>query len=109
MERDLFHGGSRFIWLPPYVQYNADEDGCQRRRRRRRSSECRTAASRPLTAKPSGTTPAGGETAAHVLALSFLVLNLRKIQCAILRLRAYLLVIFYPPPEKICGCSVDIK
>ena len=39
------------------------------------------------------------ETAAHVIAMSVLVLNLRKIQCAILRLLTYLLAIF-PPKEK---------
>ena len=33
------------------------------------------------------------ETAAHVIAMSVLVLNLRKIQCAILRLPTYLLAI----------------
>ena len=33
------------------------------------------------------------ETAAHVIAMSVLVLNLRKIQCAILRLLTYLLAI----------------
>ena len=36
------------------------------------------------------------ETAAHVIAISVLVLNLRKIQCAILRLLTYLLAIFLP-------------
>ncbi|MDD7510215.1 MAG: IS5/IS1182 family transposase, partial [Oscillibacter sp.] len=36
------------------------------------------------------------ETAAHVIAMSVLVLNLRKIQCAILRLLTYLLDIFMP-------------
>ena len=36
------------------------------------------------------------ETAAHVIAMSVLVLNLRKIQCAILRLLIYLLAIFMP-------------
>ena len=39
------------------------------------------------------------ETAAHVIAMSVLVLNLRKIQCALLRLLTYLLAIF-PPEEK---------
>ena len=39
------------------------------------------------------------ETAAHVIAMSVLVLNLRKIQCALLRLLTYLLAIF-PPKEK---------
>ena len=32
----------------------------------------------------------------HVIAMSVLVLNLRKIQCAILRLLTYLLAIFLP-------------
>ena len=36
------------------------------------------------------------ETVAHVIAMSVLVLNLRKIQCAILRLLTYLLAIFLP-------------
>ena len=36
------------------------------------------------------------ETAAHVIAMSVLVLNLRKIQCAILHLLSYLLAIFLP-------------
>ena len=36
------------------------------------------------------------ETAAHVIAMSVLVLNLRKIQCAILRLLTYLLAISCP-------------
>ena len=36
------------------------------------------------------------ETAAHVIAMSVLVLNLRKIHCAILRLLTYLLAIFMP-------------
>lgn len=36
------------------------------------------------------------ETAAHVIAMSVLVLNLRKIQCAILWLLAYLLAFFLP-------------
>lgn len=36
------------------------------------------------------------ETAAHVLAMSVLVLNLRKIQCALLRLLAYLWAVFTP-------------
>ena len=39
------------------------------------------------------------ETATHVIAMSVLVLNLRKIQCALLRLLTYLLAIF-PPKEK---------
>ena len=36
------------------------------------------------------------ETAAHVIAMSVLVLNLRKIPRAILRLLTYLLAIFLP-------------
>ena len=36
------------------------------------------------------------ETAAHVIAMSVLVLNLRKIPCAILRLLTYLLAILLP-------------
>ena len=36
------------------------------------------------------------ETAAHVIAMSVLVLNLRKIQCALLQLLTYLLAIFLP-------------
>ena len=36
------------------------------------------------------------ETVAHVIAMSVLVLNLRKIQCAILRFLTYLLAIFLP-------------
>ena len=36
------------------------------------------------------------ETAAHVLAMSVLVLNLRKIQCAFFRLLAYLMSVFSP-------------
>ena len=36
------------------------------------------------------------ETAAHVIVLSVLVLNLRKIQCALLRLLTYLPAIFLP-------------
>ena len=36
------------------------------------------------------------ETAAHVIAMSVLVLNLRKIQCALLRLLTYLPAIFLP-------------
>ena len=39
------------------------------------------------------------ETAAHVIAMSVLVLNLRKIQCAILLLLTYLLAIS-PSKEK---------
>ena len=42
-----------------------------------------------VTAKPQ-------ETAAHVLAMSVLVLNLRKSQCALLRLLTYLWDIFTP-------------
>ena len=38
------------------------------------------------------------ETAAHVIAMSVLVLNLRKIQCAILRLFIFLLAV--PSPQK---------
>ena len=40
------------------------------------------------------------ETAAHVIAMSVLVLNLRKIQCALLRLLMYLLAIL-PPKKKL--------
>ena len=36
------------------------------------------------------------ETAAHVIAMSVLVLNLRKIQCAILQMLAYLMALFLP-------------
>ena len=36
------------------------------------------------------------ETAAHVIAMSVLVLNLRKIQCAILQLLAFLRAILSP-------------
>ena len=36
------------------------------------------------------------ETAAHVIAMSVLVLNLRKIQCAILQLLAFLWAILSP-------------
>ena len=36
------------------------------------------------------------ETAAHVIAMSVLVLNLRKIQCAFWELLTYLLAIFMP-------------
>ena len=36
------------------------------------------------------------ETAAHVIAMSVLVLNLRKIQCAFFRLLAYLMSVFSP-------------
>lgn len=39
------------------------------------------------------------ETVAHVIAMSVLVLNLRKIQCALLRLLTYLLVVF-PSQQK---------
>ena len=41
------------------------------------------------------------ETAAHVLAMSVLVLNLSKIQCALLRLCAYFLLV--PTPRKFCA------
>ena len=47
------------------------------------------------------------ETAAHVIAMSVLVLNLRKIQCALLHLLTYLLAIFLPK-EKMHHCSVGI-
>ena len=40
------------------------------------------------------------ETAAHVIAMSVLVLNLRKIQCAIWHLLMYLLAIL-PPKKKL--------
>ena len=40
------------------------------------------------------------ETAAHVIAMSILVLNLRRIQCALLRLLTCLLV-FFAPTEKL--------
>lgn len=36
------------------------------------------------------------ETAAHVIAMSILALNLRKILCALLRLLAYLPAVFLP-------------
>ena len=36
------------------------------------------------------------ETAAHVIAMSVLVLNLRKIPCALLRMLTYLLAILAP-------------
>lgn len=36
------------------------------------------------------------ETAAHAIAISILVLNLRKIQCTLLRLIAYLIVVLLP-------------
>ena len=36
------------------------------------------------------------ETAAHVIAMSILVLNLRKIQCVFVRLLTYLLAVFLP-------------
>jgi len=36
------------------------------------------------------------ETAAYVIAMSVLVLNLRKIQCAVFQLLAYLQAIFSP-------------
>lgn len=41
------------------------------------------------------------ETAAHVIAMSVLVLNLRRIQCALLRLCAYFWLV--PVPRKICA------
>ena len=47
------------------------------------------------------------ETAAHVIAMSVLVLNLRKIQCALLRLLTYLLAFYLL--RKNGHCSVDIK
>lgn len=40
------------------------------------------------------------ETAAHVLAMSVLVLNLRKIQCVLLQLLTYLWD-FFTPQEKL--------
>ena len=39
------------------------------------------------------------ETAAHVIAMSILVLNLRKIQCAILQLLVFLRAFFSPNPN----------
>lgn len=36
------------------------------------------------------------ETAAHIIAMSVLVLNLRKIQCALLRLLVFLMTAFEP-------------
>ena len=39
------------------------------------------------------------DTAAHVVALSILLLNLRKIQCAFLQFLTYLLAVF-PSKEK---------
>ena len=39
------------------------------------------------------------ETVAHVIAMSVLVLNLRKVQCALLRLLTYLLGVF-PSQQK---------
>lgn len=39
------------------------------------------------------------ETAAHVIAMSVLVLNLRKIQCALLRLLTYLMAFSLPNSE----------
>lgn len=36
------------------------------------------------------------DTAAHVIAMSVLVLNLRKIQCALLRLLVFLITVFWP-------------
>ena len=54
------------------------------------------------------------ETAAHVIAMSVLVLNLRKIQCALLRILRYLLEILVSSgdsssEEKLGTCSVDIN
>ena len=43
-----------------------------------------------------GIDPKLRETAAHVIAMSVLVLNLRKIQCAVFQLLAYLRAIFSP-------------
>ena len=40
------------------------------------------------------------ETAAHVIAMSVLVLNLRKIQCALLRMLTYLLEILTPKKNR---------
>ena len=48
------------------------------------------------------------ETAAHVIAMSVLVLNLRKIQCALLRMLAYLLEIL-AQNKNWALCSVDIN
>ena len=48
------------------------------------------------------------ETAAHVIAMSVLVLNLRKIQYAFLRLLTYLLAVFLPQ-QKMVIVSVDIS
>ena len=39
------------------------------------------------------------KTAAHVIAMSVLVLNLRKIQCALLRLLTYLMAFSLPNGE----------
>ena len=39
------------------------------------------------------------ETAAHVVALSILLLNLRKIQCAFLMLLTYILAVLLPQPK----------
>ena len=39
------------------------------------------------------------ETAAHVIAMSILVLNLRKIQCAFLMLLTYILAVLLPQPK----------
>ena len=41
------------------------------------------------------------ETAAHVIAMSVLVLNLRKIQCALFRLFTYLLAVFSPQEKRV--------
>ena len=40
------------------------------------------------------------ETAAHVIAMSVLVLNLRKIQCTLFRLFTYLLAVFSPQEKR---------
>ena len=48
------------------------------------------------------------ETAAHVIAMSVLVLNLRKIQCALLLLLSYLMS-FFLAEQKLDYCSVDIN
>ena len=48
------------------------------------------------------------ETAAHVIAMSVLVLNLRKIQRALLRMLAYLLEIL-AQNKNWDTCSVDIE
>ena len=48
------------------------------------------------------------ETAAHVIDMSVLALNLRKIQCALLRMLIYLLEIL-AQKKNWDTCSVDIK